>query len=787
MRLLNVRTKKLRTFDDRDLPRYAILSHTWFEDDSDEVTFAQIQNLRSCSYTPGYRKVEFLCDQAKLDGYKYGWIDTCCIDKGNSTELGTALNSMFNWYRNAGICYAYLSDVGNNENIDSILKSRWWTRAWTLQEFLAARNVVFYSKDWTSLGTKSQHAHEIARSVGIDEKVLRDPSEIFHCSVAQRMSWAARREAKRVEDRAYSLLGIFAVNMPLLYGVGDSAFHRLQQEILRNTHDHSLFAWGYKGTQLDWNVVRGTDIWTKADDLEFSTSELGLFASSPDRFENCGDIVPCGMDTSCSEIRYYDGAIHLEMKVISCDGDKSFQVERRSHLAIGLLSCRVQSNPGSLVGILLWSENYNSRCTRLGTWLGVVALFGYTLRVHVKDATEARLRQLRIDAKNPSTNLRSAEFSSRQASIVLENDLISAAGAYEVVGRAPSRWSWTPSESTFHLARSVREYDCLTIALYSRKLRHMLCVLIAGRFLRHSARMRVNLFSETIPEARIPDRLQEIRRCNSKPSKRCDPVSEGKTKLNGFTAEVIVNNVAHHFIYTLKLSGSPALDRETLQALLDTQLRRIQSLRDKLEKDKTESQRELDWKELLDRGTDFTGLKRSGSRGGGFENPGDGFRTESSRSETRGREDKKNTLDRRKEPEDPFCRTAEWDLPLPRRTRGGENLDLPVSPSDSTPCSSSDPELLEEDSNGEDLKFQNQIDKNPPNLGSVDPDANCQGFSIRKPGELDTANIESGKSRPKLTIRHAKTRDGRRLIRIFGPRSPPREGGEFSSYFELDS
>lgn len=96
--------------------------------------------------------------------------------------------------------------------------SRWFTRGWTLQELLAPDIVEFYTADWSIIGTRSSLQSEIASITGINEMVLSGDSNPLNCSVAERMSWAARRLTTRVEDRAYSLLGIFDVNMPLIYG-----------------------------------------------------------------------------------------------------------------------------------------------------------------------------------------------------------------------------------------------------------------------------------------------------------------------------------------------------------------------------------------------------------------------------------------------------------------------------------------------------------------------------------------------------------------------------------------
>ncbi|RYO48237.1 hypothetical protein AA0116_g12635 [Alternaria tenuissima] len=83
------------------IPPYAILSHTWKE--GQEVTFADLKDLDNAvdvdtQRKEGYQKIRFCAQQAKRDGLDYFWVDTCCIDKANNTELSRAINSMFRWY-----------------------------------------------------------------------------------------------------------------------------------------------------------------------------------------------------------------------------------------------------------------------------------------------------------------------------------------------------------------------------------------------------------------------------------------------------------------------------------------------------------------------------------------------------------------------------------------------------------------------------------------------------------------------------------------------------------------
>ncbi|CAK7208832.1 hypothetical protein SBRCBS47491_000237 [Sporothrix bragantina] len=129
------------------------------------------------------------------------------------------------------------------EALDSAFrKSLWFTRGWTLQELLAPKTVKFYSRDWQYLTTKSGDPQIISEVTGIGQDVLMLHS-YTRSSVASRMSWAGRRQTTKVEDLAYCLMGLFDVSMPLLYGEGEKAFWRLQQEILKDTTDHTIFSW----------------------------------------------------------------------------------------------------------------------------------------------------------------------------------------------------------------------------------------------------------------------------------------------------------------------------------------------------------------------------------------------------------------------------------------------------------------------------------------------------------------------------------------------------------------
>ncbi|KAF2731259.1 HET-domain-containing protein [Polyplosphaeria fusca] len=210
----------------------------------------------------GYGKLQFCKERAASDHLDYFWVDTCCIDKSSSTELSEAINSMFRWYREAAKCYVYLSDVSTSGSIQigppsqltweaAFQQSRWFTRGWTLQELLAPASVEFYSTDGKLLGDKTLMVRVLQEITGISGRALPvqgDPLSGF--SVDERLSWAAGRKTKRTEDAAYSLLGIFDIHMPLIYGEGkDKAMARLRREMqsLQGEGSRSGIAHSYNG------------------------------------------------------------------------------------------------------------------------------------------------------------------------------------------------------------------------------------------------------------------------------------------------------------------------------------------------------------------------------------------------------------------------------------------------------------------------------------------------------------------------------------------------------------
>ncbi|KAI9768033.1 MAG: hypothetical protein M1839_004296 [Geoglossum umbratile] len=195
MRLLRLEDDgefSLVEFVGKNIPCYAVLSHTWGLDD-EEVTFNDLVNGMGKSKA-GYRKIGFCRQQAANDGLRFFWVDTCCIDKSSSAELSEAINSMFCWYQDAARCYVYLSgvSVGTGRWKTAFKKSRWFTRGWTLQELLAPGSVEFFSVEGEPLGDKKSLEQTLHEITGIAAQALRG-SPLSYFRTDERMLWAAKR------------------------------------------------------------------------------------------------------------------------------------------------------------------------------------------------------------------------------------------------------------------------------------------------------------------------------------------------------------------------------------------------------------------------------------------------------------------------------------------------------------------------------------------------------------------------------------------------------------------
>jgi hypothetical protein len=310
--------------------QYAILSHRWGAKE-EEVTYEDMISASPIT-KEGLEKIKRFRQVALSAGCQYGWVETCCVNKNSATEEAEALNSMYRWYGCSKICIAYLDDVDVSEK--TLEDSEWFDRGWTLQALIAPKRVAFFNRRWNPIGTKNNLLAKLSLKTRIPKEVLSDASKVFTCSVAQRMSWASRRITERAEDRAYSLMGLFGVNMPPLYGERENAFLRLQQQIAHKTKDESLFAWSM-GPFED-------------NPITYS----GLYAPSPSNFLDCGDIV----------------SITGSKGFLERNGELSINLPRFIHspgLYQALLHCAPKSSLGKRVYIVVAGTDKDGEFVRL--------------------------------------------------------------------------------------------------------------------------------------------------------------------------------------------------------------------------------------------------------------------------------------------------------------------------------------------------------------------------------------------------------------------------------------
>lgn len=417
MHLLHSTTKRLSSFFDERRPRYAILSHTWgteevsFQDLNDfhEGSLRQQPSSSSVSSRAGWRKIEACCDRALQDGFEWVWIDTCCIDKSSSAELSEAINSMFAWYRDSEVCYAFLSDVDEAvEDISapgsSFRGSRWFTRGWTLQELLAPRHLTFFSSGWQVIGQliKGSNLSEVVSEITSVQPAFLEGDDLRGANVAMRMSWASERVTTRKEDMAYCLLGIFDVNMPLLYGGGTKAFARLQEEIIKTTYDHSIFAWGL----LPWHQ----------DYSRCDSEPCGILATSVADFAGCGSHSVCPRPANFNSTKDYQMTneglrMQLPLRV------PRTREERFHRQFVAILDCFNREEPSRRIAIPLQKQRKRRRDKGSTPW------HYDTILVKEDDVFEREGRALLLSDIHPNAAPTGYEYISKTIQIASANDV----------------------------------------------------------------------------------------------------------------------------------------------------------------------------------------------------------------------------------------------------------------------------------------------------------------------------------------------------------------------------
>jgi hypothetical protein len=224
---------------------------------------------------------------------------------------------MFGYYQNSKHCYVYLVDVPkagfdpSPEAKDAFRSSRWFTQGWTLQELIASLQCTFYSKDWELLGTKDDPAfrEKLSKATGIPREILADSRKIRLTSIAQRMSWASSRRTTKPEDMAYSLMGLFGVNIPILYGEGARrAFKRLQLEIVALIPDQTIFAWRAK-REDDHSGLLADSVADFADSGSVVASNQWSSGLRPYSMANIGMSINLPISTNVRDIGFYTAGL----------------------------------------------------------------------------------------------------------------------------------------------------------------------------------------------------------------------------------------------------------------------------------------------------------------------------------------------------------------------------------------------------------------------------------------------------------------------------------------------
>ncbi|KIK47413.1 hypothetical protein CY34DRAFT_799363 [Suillus luteus UH-Slu-Lm8-n1] len=314
----------------------AMLSHRWGEQEPllHDIKDKAVYELKEAGR---FMKLQSFCKIARRAGYHWAWVDTCCIDQTNHVELQKSLNSMFTWYHHSALTVVYLSDVPPSSKSGALTRSTWNTRGWTVPEFLAPKVIRFYQQDWTPYlnDVSSNHKesaeimHELEDATGIDARTLvtfqpgmRDARE--------KLQWASTRVTTLPEDIAYSLFGIFGIQLPILYGENKQrALGRLLQEIVAQSGDITVLDWvgkpstfnsclpanisSYAAPPCTLPYLSEEEIQTAVSSLRHTVTmdDASKFydklANSHPRFSNCRLRLPC-IIFPVTEVRRRPGA-----------------------------------------------------------------------------------------------------------------------------------------------------------------------------------------------------------------------------------------------------------------------------------------------------------------------------------------------------------------------------------------------------------------------------------------------------------------------------------------------
>ncbi|KAG6375272.1 hypothetical protein JVT61DRAFT_3492 [Boletus reticuloceps] len=229
--------------------RYAMFSHKW---EGNEPLFEKVMRMMVYDLEESHThdKLKMFCKIVRDAGLHWAWSDTCCINKADHFVLQEALVSMFKWYQDSALTLVLLRGVRSPSRRGALVKSIWNTRAWTFQEYHASRVVRFYNEDWTLYRNLDIPNHkespeiisEMEEATSVSARTLMALRPGLD-DIREKLCLASTRQTTLIEDAAYSLLGIFSMSLPIVYGEGDQALGRLLAQLLTNSGDTSILAW----------------------------------------------------------------------------------------------------------------------------------------------------------------------------------------------------------------------------------------------------------------------------------------------------------------------------------------------------------------------------------------------------------------------------------------------------------------------------------------------------------------------------------------------------------------
>ena len=233
----------------REYYRYGMFSHKW---EDNEPLFESVVRLmvHDLEEYPTHDKLKMFCKIVQDAGLDWAWSDTCCLNKADQFVLQEALLSMFKWYQESALTVVFLFDVLSPSQRGDLMRSIWNSRAWTLQEYHASKVVRFYTKEWTPYMNLDIPNHkespeiisEMEEAIGISAQALMALRPGLD-DIREKLCLSSTRRTTFIEDAAYSLLGIFSMSLPVVYGEGDRALGRLLAQLLTSSRDTSILAW----------------------------------------------------------------------------------------------------------------------------------------------------------------------------------------------------------------------------------------------------------------------------------------------------------------------------------------------------------------------------------------------------------------------------------------------------------------------------------------------------------------------------------------------------------------